>query len=55
MLVLSRKLNETLLIGDHITVTVVRIRSGEVRLGVEAPDGVDVDRKEVREAKEEKK
>ncbi len=37
MLVLSRKVGERILIGDRITVTVVRIAGGGVRLGIEAP------------------
>ena len=52
MLILSRKLNQQIVIGDDITVTVVRIRGDEVRLGIEAPDDTAVDRLEVREAKE---
>ena len=52
MLILSRKLNEQILIGERITVTMVAFRNGGVRLGIDAPDDVDVDRKEVREAKE---
>ena len=49
MLVLSRKRNETINIGDDVTVTVVDIRGEHVRLGVEAPKQVPVHRKEVKE------
>ncbi len=46
MLVLSRKLNEKLQIGENIIVTVVSINKGQVKLGIEAPDNVSVTRKE---------
>ena len=51
MLVLSRKKNETIIIDDQITVTIVEIRSDKVKLGIEAPPTVSVDRREVWEAK----
>jgi len=47
MLVLSRKVNEQIIIGDGIVVTVVSIRGGHVRLGIEAPGHVKVHREEV--------
>lgn len=47
MLVLSRKKNETLVIGDDIRVTVVEIRGDKVRLGVEAPKEIGVHRQEI--------
>jgi carbon storage regulator len=50
MLILSRKLNEQIVIGDGIVITVVAIRGGNVRLGIEAPNHVPVHRKEVYEA-----
>ncbi len=50
VLVLSRKVNEQLVINDRIVVTVVRIRSETVRFGIEAPKDVAVHRKEVYEA-----
>lgn len=50
MLVLSRKRNESIKIGDEITVTVVDVRGDKVRLGIAAPKEVRVDRSEVREA-----
>ena len=40
MLVLSRKKNETIIINDNITVTVIEIRGDKVRLGIEAPKNV---------------
>ena len=47
MLVLSRKHNEQILIGDDIIITVVDIRGDKVRLGIEAPTEVPVHRYEV--------
>ena len=49
MLVLTRKLNETITIGDNIKITVVRIDKGQVRIGIEAPITVDVRREEHQE------
>ena len=50
MLVLSRKKDESIIINDHIRVTVVEIRGDKVRLGIDAPKDVTVHRKEVYEA-----
>lgn len=47
MLVLSRKKNESIVINDNITVVVVEIRDGKVRLGIDAPKEVPVHRREV--------
>ena len=47
MLVLSRKVGERILIGDKITVTVVKIGHGGVRIGVEAPPELAVVREEL--------
>jgi carbon storage regulator len=47
MLVLSRKRNETVVIDGTIRVTVVGIRGSQVRLGIEAPDHVQVLREEL--------
>ena len=55
MLVLSRKRNESIIIDDHITVTVVEIRGDKVRLGIEAPKDVTVHRREVYEAIQDQK
>lgn len=49
MLVLSRRKDETILVGDDIRIVVVEIRENSVRLGVEAPKGLRVDRSEVRD------
>lgn len=50
MLVLNRKKNEVVCVGDSITVTVIEIRGDKVRLGFAAPDDVTVHRKEVYDA-----
>lgn len=50
MLVLSRKLNERIVIADNIVVTVVDIRRDVVRLGFEAPKEIPIHRQEVAEA-----
>ncbi|MCA9106522.1 MAG: carbon storage regulator [Planctomycetales bacterium] len=47
MLVLSRKVGERILIGNNIAVTVVRLASGGVRLGIEAPPDMPVVREEL--------
>jgi carbon storage regulator len=47
MLVLSRKLGEKITIGDNISITVVDIDRGKVRLGIEAPRAVPVYRQEL--------
>ena len=52
MLVLTRKLNEKILIGENIAVTVVGIDRGRIRLGVSAPNTVKVNRAELVHANE---
>lgn len=47
MLVLARKLSESIRVGDDIRITVVQIRPGRVRLGIEAPPYVRIRRDEV--------
>lgn len=49
MLVLSRKVNEVIEIGDNVRVMVIEIRGDKVRLGIEAPRHVSVQRAEVAE------
>ena len=50
MLVLSRKKNERIVIGENIVITVVEIRGDRVRLGIEAPQEVPIHRSEVHAA-----
>lgn len=47
MLILTRRLGETLTIGDDITVTVLDVRGAQVRLGIDAPPQVPVHREEI--------
>ena len=49
MLVLSRKVGEKILIGDNISVTIVRVAQGTVRVGVEAPQEMAIVREEIKE------
>ena len=49
MLILTRRVNESLMIGDQITVRVLEVKGNQVRLGVNAPKEVPVHRKEVYE------
>ncbi len=51
MLVLSRKKGERLMVGDDIVFMVVEIRGAQVRIGIEAPRELAIDREEVRVAK----
>ncbi len=50
MLVLSRKKDEKIVIGDNISIMVVEIRGDKVRLGIDAPRDVSVHRREVYDA-----
>ena len=50
MLVLSRKVGQKILIGDNISITVVRIGQGGVRIGIEAPEEMEVVREELKAA-----
>lgn len=47
MLVLTRRLNESIMIGDQIELVVVGVEGEQVRLGIKAPKEIDVYRKEV--------
>jgi len=55
MLVLTRRINETIRIGDDIVVKVLGIEGGKVRIGVLAPDAVPVDREEIYARKEQER
>jgi carbon storage regulator len=48
MLVLARKVGEKILIGENISVTVVRIAPGVVRIGIEAPGEMPIIREEIK-------
>lgn len=47
MLVLTRKLNESIIIGDEIKITVVEVKGEQVKLGISAPKRISVHREEV--------
>lgn len=47
MLILSRRMGESLIIGDDIVVTVLGTKSGQVRIGISAPEEVAVFREEI--------
>ena len=47
MLVLTRKKNESIMIGNDIKITVVEVDGGQIRLGIDAPKDVDIYREEI--------
>ena len=49
MLILTRRVNESLMIGDEVTITVLGVKGNQVRLGVNAPKDVAVHREEIYE------
>lgn len=49
MLILTRRVGETVMIGDNVTVTVLGVKGNQVRLGVNAPKDVAVHREEIYE------
>jgi carbon storage regulator len=47
MLILTRRVGETLCIGDNIKIVITGIKGIQVRIGIEAPDDIDIYRKEI--------
>ena len=47
MLILTRRVGESLMIGDEVTVTVLGVKGSQVRIGVRAPEKIPVHREEV--------
>ena len=50
MLVLTRKESQRILVGDNITITIVRVDGNRVRIGIEAPPEVAIHRSEIAES-----
>lgn len=55
MLILTRRIQETIVIGNDIKVTILGVQGGQVRIGVEAPKDVPVDREEIHDRKQAQK
>jgi carbon storage regulator len=49
MLILTRRIGESLMIGDHVSVTVLDVKGNQVRIGIKAPRAVEVHRMEIYE------
>jgi carbon storage regulator len=47
VLILTRRVGETVMIGDEVAVTVLRVKGNQVRLGVNAPKSISVQREEI--------
>ena len=47
LLILTRRVNESLMVGDQVTVTVLAVKGNRVRIGIEAPQDVAVHREEI--------
>ena len=52
MLILTRHIGEKVKIGDDVTLTVVDLRGNQVRIGIQAPRDIEIDREEIRKRKQ---
>jgi carbon storage regulator len=52
MLILSRRVNESIIIGDDVKITVIKIEGNQVKIGIEAPREIEVHREEVYQRKQ---
>ena len=50
MLILTRRVGETLMVGDDVTITVLGVKGNQVRIGINAPKNVPVHREEIYQA-----
>ena len=55
MLILTRKVGETLMVGEDVTVTAMAVNGNQVRIGINAPKDVEVHREEIYERIKEEK
>ena len=49
MLVITRRVGESIMVGDNVKVTVLQVKGGQVRIGIDAPRGIAVHREEIHE------
>ena len=47
MLILTRKVNEKIVIGDDVTITILAVKGNQIRIGIEAPKEIQVHREEI--------
>ena len=52
MLILTRRINETIIINDNITITVLSFKGKQVRIGINAPKDILIDRQEIHQKKQ---
>ena len=53
MLVLTRKIGQEIIIGDKIRITITQVKGDRVRIGIDAPSDISVDRQEIHERRRE--